>query len=137
LVVTRPLKALTKETATGNGVASTADMIRLSSSVLGSVNLLRRDMNRRFGETAQSLDLVDGKLGVVCEKVGCLEEARRTDAALAAQAKGTATERNADRVQHALSRNQRLAIGVAAFTGCGGLALGVVTLLLRVTGVLT
>ena len=130
----RPLKALTKETATGNGAANTADMIRLSSSVLGSVSLLRRDMNRRFGEQALSNSIVEGKLDTVAEKVRQIEEDRRLTTALELQAKNEAKEaakeakdttsaNNADRAAHSLSRNQRWAIVVAAGTGCGGLLL--------------
>jgi hypothetical protein len=139
--MTHPLKALTKETATGNGTASTADMIRLSSSVLGSLNLLRRDMNRRFGDQSLSTSVVEGKVDALDARLGCIEEARRNDALLSAQAKTiatdnaaiaketaaeaktTATDRNADRAAHALSRNQRLAIMVAAASAAATLLL--------------
>ena len=133
----RAPRPLTLDNKVGNGAPAMDDLIRTqnailasNATVLGAVTQFREDiggrLDRQFGETASSLYVVEGKVDGLNARLGCIEEARRTDAALAAQAKGTATERNADRVAHALSTNQRMAITVAAISGVGGLILAVI-----------
>jgi hypothetical protein len=115
-------------------------------------------LDRQFGEAAASLLIVEGKVDGLGTRLGCIESSRREEALLAterqrvaakdetehadkaaqerADAKDAATNNNADRAAHSLSHNQRLAIGVAAISGVGGLALGIVTTILRVAGIL-
>jgi hypothetical protein len=160
-----PVRRLTRQNATGNGAPSVDDLVKAqtaillsNANVLGAVNQMQTDiggrLDRQFGDVAQSLTVVEVKVDGLDTRLGCIEEARRTDAALAVQAKSTAAERNAeakdaaveakgtaadnnaDRQAHTMSRNQRWAIVVAAISGVGGLALGLVTLLLRAVGVL-
>lgn len=130
-----PPAPLTLENAVGNGVPATPDLIAVqtailnsNAAVLGAVNEFRagidQRLDRQFGDLTASLVSVEGKVDGANARLGCLEEARRLDAALAANAKATATERNADRTAHALSTNQRAAIVVSAIAACGGVALG-------------
>ena len=147
----RAVKPLT--VTPGNGVtpASTKELVQTQNAillsnagVLGAVTQMQTDigkrLDRQFGDTAESLQIVEGKVDGLDGRLGSIEESRRTDAALAVQAKGfaadnatqaketaadaktTATERNTDRAAHALSRNQRLAIIVTACVSCASLA---------------
>ena len=70
-------------------------------------------------------------------RIGAIEQARTTEAALLVQAKEFVTARHSDDVHtadvdrnnaqlHSLSRNQRLAIMVAAIAGIGGLILNII-----------
>ena len=108
------LKPLTKENATGNGVASVDDLVRLSSSILGAVDQTRLDMNRRFKETNLKLD-------EVCTTVGGIVTARAIEAALAKQTQemGTANEARAER--HVLSYRWRAGIAISAVGTSGTL----------------
>jgi hypothetical protein len=108
--VTGPLRQ--GENVTGNGSASPNDLIIAQDAILaatsgavGAVNLLRRDMNRRFKETGARLD-------DVCLTVDGLARARDIETALKAQTKeiGAANEARADR--HGLSLRWRVGIGV-------------------------
>ena len=108
------LKPLTKDNATGNGVASVDDLVRLSSSILGAVDQTRLDMNRRFKETNLKLD-------EVCPTVGGIVTARAIEAALAKQTQemGTANEARAER--HVLSYRWRAGIAISAVGTSGTL----------------
>ena len=147
VAVSTRLQPLSEDNKVGNGSPVMADLIRVQSAILksnaatlGAVGQFQKDiggrLDRQFGEVAQSLQTVEGKVDDSIARLGCIEEARRLDAALAAQAKVVATERNVDRAAHALSYNQRLAITVAAISGVGALALGVLTMFLRLIGAL-
>ncbi len=138
--VARASQPLTLENAVGNGIPATPDLIAVqtailtsNAAVLGAVNEFRAGINQRldrqFGEITASLSTVEGKVDGANTRLGCLEEARRLDAALAASAKTTATERNADRTAHALSTNQRMAIVVSAIAAVGGVLLGLLNFL--------
>jgi hypothetical protein len=108
------LKPLTKDNATGNGVASVDDLVRLSSSILGAVDQTRLDMNRRFKET-------NAKLDDVCTTVGGILTARAIEAALSKQTAemGAANEARAE--SHMLSLRWRVGIGISAVGTSGTL----------------
>ena len=123
--------------ATGNGVASSEDLIRTqnailqsNAAVLGAVSEFRKGMDQRldrqFGEVNGKITGLAAKVENVCGQVRDIEEARRLSEALAKQAARAAEVANAVAVQHTLSYNQRLAIVVAAIAGIGSLCLGVV-----------
>jgi hypothetical protein len=117
-----PLKPLTKENASRNGAASTEDLVRLSSSVLGAVGQIRVDINRRFEET-------NAKLDSVCDTVGGIVTARAIEAALKAQTREITDAQAAEGGRHELSKNQRLAVLVAAFSAVAAAVLGFLNLL--------
>ena len=136
---------LTPENATGNGVPSTEDLIQTqnailqsNAAVLGAVSEFRKGMdqrlNRQFGAIASDFGVIKGQLERVDGRIGCLEQARLTDAALAEQAKAFRTAQHTDDVHvadvdradaqaHVMSRNARAAVFVAACTGTGALLL--------------
>ena len=145
---------LTLASKVGNGSPAIEDLIAVqtailtsNATVLGTVTEFRKGLDQRldrqFGEVTLSVKVVEGKVDGMDGRLGSLEEERRKDAALAVQAKGfasdnatqaqataadaksTATERNTDRAQHALSKNQRMAILVSAVMGTCGVLLGV------------
>jgi hypothetical protein len=126
---------LTLGNKTGNGAPAVEDLIAVqtailtsNATVLGAVTQMQTDvgqrLDRQFGEVTESLSVVEVKVDGLNTRLGCIEEARRTDAALAAQAKGVAATNNADRAAHSLSTNQRMAIVISAIAAVGGVILG-------------
>ena len=100
---------LSRANATGNGVPSTEDLIRVSNTLIGTVDQLRIDMGRRFEE-------MGGKLDGVCEQVSDIKQSRAIEAALAGQRDDVAKA-------HTLDRRWVAGIALAATSGLGGFAL--------------
>lgn len=152
----RTVKPLAVTPGNGTGPASTSQLVQTqnailtsNATVLGAVTQMQTDigqrLDRQFGETAASIQIVEGKVDGLDDRLGCLETARRDEALLAAEradvaakaetshaakaaieradAKDTATSNNADRAAHSLSRNQRMAITVAAVSAAATLLL--------------
>jgi hypothetical protein len=120
----RPTDPLTADTA--------ADLIRLSTTVLGRVDGLAKDMGRRFSETNASILVVDGRLEKIDGRIGAIEQARVTEAALAVQAKafadaqGVKDQKAADEkldavASHTLTSLQVKGLAAAAVGGFAGL----------------
>ena len=151
----RKVMPLTLANKIGNGSPAIEDLIAVQTAILTSntavvatVTEFRRGMDKRldrqFGEVAKQIGAVGEKLDGVCAEVSTIKDERRGEAIRAEErtvsAKNAikdAKEADTVAVQHALSRNQRMAVMVAAVSGCGALGLGIVTLLLRVAGVLS
>ena len=74
---------LSKENATGNGTPSTADLIRVSNTLIGSVDQLRLDMGDRFASVEKQIGLVDTKVDLIDGRIVRLETRVVVDAAVA------------------------------------------------------
>jgi hypothetical protein len=139
------IEPLTLANKVGNGTPLMGDLIRVQSAVLasnaavmGAVMELRKGVDQRldreFADSRALIGTISTKLNGVCDEVVTIKNERRLADALAMERTSIAKQADAVAVQHSLSRNQRLGVMVAAVSGCGALALGVVTLLLRVAG---
>ena len=149
------IEPLTLDNRVGNGSPAMADLIRVQTAILtsnaallGTVTEFRKGIDQRltrqFGEVAKQIDGVGKQLDAVSAAVVVIKDERREEAIRAQErttnakaAAADAKDADAVAVQHTLSKNQRMAVMVAAVSGCGGLALTIVTLLLRVAGVLS
>jgi hypothetical protein len=117
---------LTQSNATGNGVPTVADLIRVSNTVqatanqlLGAVDQMRVDVNGR-------LDRMTGQLNGVCDQVAGIVLARSVETAVATERAKVATER-ADAANDAtLGFRWKVGIGLAATSGLGGLIFAII-----------
>ena len=94
----------------------------LAAELLGAVNAMRTEMDRRLGGIAVSVDRLDAKLDGVCDQVEAIEQSRQVEAALARQ-------RNETALSHTLDWRWRIGIAVAAAGGLGGFVLAIVNLI--------
>ena len=131
-------------------LVQTQNAILLSNAgVLGAVTQMQGDiggrLDRQFGDMSLALKGVEGKVDGLDTRLGSIEVARHDEALIAAEhakeatkdetdhaakasqeradAKDVTAANNADRVAHSLSRNQRLAITVAAGSAAATLLL--------------
>lgn len=115
------LKPLTKDNATGNGVGSVDDLVRLSSSVLGRVDQMVIEMGRRFDDQKADIGILSVKLDGVCETVGEIVTARTVEAALAKQTKEVIAGQADQAQKHTLALQWRVGIAVGAVGTSGTL----------------
>jgi hypothetical protein len=132
--VTPPLRPLTKDNATGNGVGSVDDLVRLSSSVLGRVDQMVVEMGRRFDDQKADICELSVKLDGVCDTVREIVTARTVEAALAKQTKEVMAGQADQAQKHTLELRWRIGIVISACCGACTM-LGMAIALLRIADV--
>ena len=117
---------LTSANATGNGVPTTADLIRVSNTVQATANQMLGAVNQLRADVGGRLDRMTAQLNGVCDQVTGIVTDRAVETAVATERARVATQRVEEVKDATLGFRWKVSIGLAAGSGLGGLLLAIV-----------